>query len=126
MPLSSFKFSSSPPCLSYTEEPASNQGQVTDEYTYSKNGCTKDPFYGQEIDTRYTLVEGFIPQKQTNFETANGITDILTGRFFGNDPENFDALQKRKDVALNLYAKQTIGWKIECENDPNETKNLSR
>ena len=78
---------------------------MTDEYTYSKNGCTKDPFYGQEIDTRYTLVEGFIPQKQTNFETANGITDILTGRFFGNDPENFDALQKRKDVALNLYAK---------------------
>lgn len=80
-------------------------GQVTDEYTYSKNGCSKDPFYGQEIDTRYKLVEGFTPLKQTDFETANGITDILTGRFFGNDPENYEALQKRKDVNLNLYAR---------------------
>lgn len=92
LPLSSFKFSSGPPCLSYTEEPVSNQGQLTDEYTYSKSGCTKDPFYNQDIDTRFKLVPGFTPIKQTDFETANGITDIFTGRIFGNDPQNFEAL----------------------------------
>ena len=59
LPLSSFKFSSSTPCISYTQEPASNAGQLTDEYTYSEEGCIDDPFFSTAIDTRYTPVEGF-------------------------------------------------------------------
>jgi len=63
---------------------------------------------------------------QGELEDENYITDILSGRFFRNDATNYQALQERGKTVLNLFQRQTIGWKLECESDADESKHFSR
>lgn len=59
LPLSQFKLSSSLPCISYTQQPSTNLGQLTDEYTYAADGCINDDFLGTALDSRYEQVPDF-------------------------------------------------------------------
>lgn len=88
LPLSGYKLSASLPCVSYIEEPITNEGQLTDEYTYSVNGCSFDEFYNTANDSRFEQVPGFAIN-QGDLEDENYITDILSGRFFRNDAKNY-------------------------------------
>ena len=73
LPISSFKFSTSTPCLNYGQTPADTLGQLNDEYTYTKDGC-------EILDENYTELEGF-SLKQIMLETTNSVSQIFTGRY---------------------------------------------
>ena len=125
LPISTFKFSTSIPCISHTEQPSSNAGQLTDEYTYSADGCTEDDFYNTSLDSRFMQVDSHTVN-QGELEDASGITDILNGRFHRNDETNYQAIAARQQNELNIYQRPVIGWKLECENDADADNHFSR
>ena len=59
LPLSTFKLSSSLPCISFTQQPSTNLGQLTDEYTYAADGCLVDDFLETALDSRFEQVPDF-------------------------------------------------------------------
>ena len=125
LPLSSFKFSAGLPCISYTEEPLTQEGQFTDEYNFALKGCTKDDFLGTSTDARFYQVGDF-SINQGDFEEQNFITDIFIGRYNRNDATNFNAIEERAANTLELYASSAVGWKLACEDDPSTKKHFSR
>ena len=92
LPLLHFKFSTSTPCISYTEEPESLVGQVKDEYTFSDE-CTEDDYLETALNSNYRVVAGDFKVLQGDLESSNGITDILNDRFNRNDIEMYEAVK---------------------------------
>jgi len=75
LPISSFKFSTSKPCLNYGQTPADTIGQISDEYTYTdvKAGCEKVNDNYREL-TDFKII-------QSQLEQANFITPIFDARY---------------------------------------------
>ena len=108
MPISSFKFSISTPCLNYGQTPEDSLGQITDEYTYtSDDGCDTE-------DTNYLESAGF-KISQGILESDNAISPIFDGRYQRNDIANYNAKKQRQKNQLKLFQKPVIKWNLECE-----------
>ena len=115
-PLTTFKLSTSEPCLQPYEQPQDvNKLYFIGELGITANQCSMVQIgTGKtvETDTRYQPVGMSVSQFE--LEKASGVLGILES-FMHYTFTVFPGSSVKNDIQYNLYARPTIDWKLECD-----------